>query len=704
MKSNVRSRETATTQVDATLETCEMDLYDSNVPKKHRGTDADRRDMQIHGRKQELHRIFGFASMMGFGSTLICTWELILAAAVSSSLLNGGTAGLVWGFFIAAVAFLFIYASLAEMTSMSPVSCGQYHWVSEFSPRRYQKYLSYLTGWLCTLGWQTALSSGAFIVGTILQGLITLHVSTYEPQPWHGTLMTMAVGCGVVVFNTCFAKKLPFVEGLLLMLHVVGLFAIIIPLWVLAPRNNTKAVFTEFTNNGGWSTNGVSFMIGLLPLVLSVLGFDSSVHMAEEVENAAITLPRAIMWSTFLNSVLGLVVVITICYTWGDMDEIRSTRLGFPFLQVFYNTTRSRTGTTIMAMIIVLTILASVLACNATASRQLWSFARDHGVPFSPFFAQVSRRWGIPANAVLTSLVILCLLSLINLGSLTALNAMFALTTGSLLASYILSIGCVVYKRLRGDALPPREWTLGRYGLPINIVSLHMRDPKQLRTLWIDAVCINQDDLNERGKQVLRMRDIYAVAVAVEVWLGKTDDDDDVAAMDLVGRLGQMVNDPEQALAQGFDAKYQEVFLEELEQCTPEVVQELSRARQEMAKVSWFIVDAIISDAFPDERLDSFTQVIRMAQCRRINLTHPPFVLQELLNQHRDCEATDPRDKVFGLLGLSGDVDDTGIEPDHTSSPQNIYADLFRKHVIATGSLDMICANRYPKNYDDLAS
>ena len=115
----------------------------------------------------------------------------------------------------------------------------------------------------------------------MLQGLITLNVSTYEPQPWHGTLIIIAVGIFTVVFNTCLAKKLPFVEGMLLMLHVVGLFAIIIPLWVLAPRNNTKAVFTEFTNNGGWPTKGVSFMVGLLPLVVSVLGFDSSVHMCK---------------------------------------------------------------------------------------------------------------------------------------------------------------------------------------------------------------------------------------------------------------------------------------------------------------------------------------------------------------------------------------------------------------------------------------
>lgn len=94
-------------------------------------------------------------------------------------------------------------------------------------------------------------------------------------------MFVIAVGFFTVFFNTFLAKRLPFVEGMMLILHVVGVFAIMIPLWVLAPRNNSKAVFTEFTNNGGWPTDGVSFMVGLNAIVVSLLGFDSSVHMCK---------------------------------------------------------------------------------------------------------------------------------------------------------------------------------------------------------------------------------------------------------------------------------------------------------------------------------------------------------------------------------------------------------------------------------------
>jgi amino acid transporter len=138
-------------------------------------------------------------------------------------------------------------------------------------------------GWLCFTGWQSGLVGCAFLSGTIIQGLIALDNPLYGYERWHGTLLVISITSFTVFFNTFLAKRLPLVEGLVLVLHIVGLFAIMIPLWILAPRNNSRAVFTEFTNNGGWATTGTSFMIGLQPLVVSVLGFDSSVHMCKSL-------------------------------------------------------------------------------------------------------------------------------------------------------------------------------------------------------------------------------------------------------------------------------------------------------------------------------------------------------------------------------------------------------------------------------------
>ena len=56
----------------------DIDVISSDVPKKYMGTENDRRDMIVLGKKQVLRRNFGFTTMLGFGSTVICSWEVVL--------------------------------------------------------------------------------------------------------------------------------------------------------------------------------------------------------------------------------------------------------------------------------------------------------------------------------------------------------------------------------------------------------------------------------------------------------------------------------------------------------------------------------------------------------------------------------------------------------------------------------------------------
>ncbi|KAK3615805.1 hypothetical protein LTR56_026368 [Elasticomyces elasticus] len=444
---------------------------DSYVEPKYDGTAADRQDMQEMGRVQELRRNFKFMSVLGFGCTLIGTWNFFLGL-ISFGLTDGGTAGLIYGFIICLAGFSCVYLSIAEMASMAPTSGGQYHWVSEFAPKNLQKYLSYISGYLVAVGWQGSICSTSFLAGTIIQGMVVLNDPTYSPQPYQGTLLVWAVMVFCVFFNIFLAKRLPFVEGILLIIYIVGFFVVIIPLWVLAPRSPASEVFTTFNNNGGWSGKGVAVMVGLGGVVPSLAGYDCAVHMAEEIKDASRTLPRAIVFGVAVNGTMGLIMVITVCFTLGDTQSILSTATGYPFIQVFFNATGSYAATNTMTALVVTVFTSAVISEIATSSRQLWSFARDGGLPCSSWVAKISPGAKIPLNAIFVSLVIVVLVSLINLGSPVALNAINSVTISALMSSYILTIGCVLYRRLSGQPLPLRRWSLGRLGMAFNIASL----------------------------------------------------------------------------------------------------------------------------------------------------------------------------------------------------------------------------------------
>lgn len=130
----------------------------------------------------------------------------------------------------------------------------------------------------------------------------------------------------------------------------------------------------------------------------------------------------------------------------------------------------------------------------ATSSRQLYAFARDNALPFSPWLSKVSSNH-IPLNAIIVTFMFTSLLSLINLsvypgslwnggrrsllitryldyrGSAAALNSLTSLSLCALLSAYITCIGCMLWRRLTGAPLLPSKFSLGKYGLAINLIS-----------------------------------------------------------------------------------------------------------------------------------------------------------------------------------------------------------------------------------------
>lgn len=117
---------------------------------------------------------------------------------------------------------------------------------------------------------------------------------------------------------------------------------------------------------------------------------DNDCNAAEEIADASITLPKAIIWSVAPNAFLGILVIVTLAFCSGNIEEVLQTRTGEPFVQIFYNATESRAGASVMVAIVIILLVSCCFSEVATASRQLWSFARDRGFPASNWLQHVS--------------------------------------------------------------------------------------------------------------------------------------------------------------------------------------------------------------------------------------------------------------------------------------------------------------------------
>ena len=164
--------------------------------------------------------------------------------------------------------------------------------------------------------------------------------------------------------NSVLAKKLPSIEGILLLLHVSGFIAILVTLWTLAPLSSPRSVFEEFNDGGDWHSKALAALVGILSPTLSLIGPDAVVHVSEEVRNASKTVPQIMLATALANGILGFVMLITICFCLGNLEDVLSTPTGYPFIQVRHH-----------KLIVLWSLLMSysgVLQCHAIERRRYY--------------------------------------------------------------------------------------------------------------------------------------------------------------------------------------------------------------------------------------------------------------------------------------------------------------------------------------------
>ena len=134
-------------------------------------------------------------------------------------------------------------------------------------------------GWLTVLGWQGAFATANFVTGSMVQGLIILTRPDYNPKPYQHMLLFWAAMAFAVFINVLASTVLPKFEGFILVLHILGYFAILLPLLILGDHQDPSQVFSLWLNLGNFPTQGLSFMVGLLGPVFMFLGADGAVHV-----------------------------------------------------------------------------------------------------------------------------------------------------------------------------------------------------------------------------------------------------------------------------------------------------------------------------------------------------------------------------------------------------------------------------------------
>jgi hypothetical protein len=221
----------------------------------------------------------------------------------------------------------------------------------------------------------------------------------------------------------------------------------------------------------------------------------------------------------------------------------------------------------------------------------------------------------------------------------------------------------------------------------------HLRHPQMKRNLWIDAICINQDDVHERGHQVSGMARVYASAEGVLVWLGPD------ASKIAEGSFSQIKAYAETPITITNN-------LIRFRRMTP-----LARHVFELSWFSrlWVVQELVLSHkalfCWGNAQIDhqNLSKAVNYSGegtwLRYIN--NYKRRVPELLRYTKHLSCSDPRDRIYGLLGLCDESDPLSeavaeLLPDYSRTVEEVFTDvacLFIDHASSRELLTQVDAS-----------
>jgi amino acid permease (GABA permease) len=430
-------------------------------------TDADAAELAQFGYKQEFSRSYDFMSSFSFALSISGLMGTI-SITYLYPLWSGGPAAAIWCWFVGAIGCLCIAWSVAEITSCFPTSGGMYYVITHVVPKKYVPVMCWIDAWLYFTGALTGACSTDFGAATLLMNIIQMYSNyTYVPTKGHITAVAILIMISHGAINSLPGSVLASITKYYCVVNICATIALIITLLAKCQDFNSGSyTFGTVINSTGWDSDGWAFLFGFLQVSWVMTAYDATSRMSEEAYNAAYLTPLAIATALTTTAILGWVLVIVITLTMGsDIDRILNTGTGQPIVEIYVIAMGKTGATAYLSLAFVVVWFCGAVATCYTA-RSLWSFSRDRGLPLYKFWYHLDPRTQAPIRCVWLVILINCCLTLINLGSNIAMNAIFSACAIATDWSYIIVIAAFALNREKmGVARGP--FNMGKFSKPV---------------------------------------------------------------------------------------------------------------------------------------------------------------------------------------------------------------------------------------------
>jgi len=442
----------------------------------------DAQDLATFGYRQELNRTLGsfsaFAAGFSYMSVLTGLFQTFAFGFAA-----GGTT-LLWSWPMVFAGQFVVALGFAELVAHYPLSGGVYQWSKLIG----SPFLGWLVGWTYI----------ACLIVTL--AAVALALQSTLPQIWPGFQMTglasmnaVVLGCVLLIMSTWLNSS---GVGLLAKVNNAGVFAELAGVVILI-----AALFFRSVRPANQLVSrpdpGPLLVSAAVTASYVLYGFDTAASLAEETEDPRRKAPRAILRALSATSALGMLVLFFALMAARDPLAVELGRASGGLSWLVKDVLGGRFGTAILCDV-VFAVTVCALATHAGAVRLMFAMARDGKLPFSGLLSRVSPDSKTPVvPAIVAGAAAIGILVInVNLPRLIELITVVAALWANL--AYLFVTTALLRRRFAGrqiseDSDAGSAFTLGRWGLPVNVVGAFWSAFMVLNLGWPRAAVYGAD-------------------------------------------------------------------------------------------------------------------------------------------------------------------------------------------------------------------
>jgi len=440
---------------------------------------AEAADLGELGYTQELERNIGtyesFAAGFSFVSILTTVFQLFAFG------FSFGGPGFFWTWPAVFAGQILVALMFAELAARWPISGAIYQWSTRLGGRLW----GWTAGWLMLVAQVVTVAAAAIALQVVLPSLWSgFQFAGDDPSlaSKSGSLNAVILGLilltATTVINAIGVKVMAIINSAGVTCEIVGVILLVICLFSRSKRGPGVVLHTE--GLGGHSGYVWPLLISGLMAAYVLVGFDSAGELSEETRDARGTAPKTIVRAVVFSGLFGALLLLAAMMAAPTVstDSDMST-VGMPYVVT------ERLGPVLGRFFIADVVVAAcvcTLAIQTATTRMVFSMARDRVLPFSAKLAAVSPRFRTPINAAIVVGVFAVAVLVLNVFQPAMYTALASVCIMLLYIAYLMVTAPMLLRRFQG--FPKKDapnvttaagkplFTLGRWGLPVNILAV----------------------------------------------------------------------------------------------------------------------------------------------------------------------------------------------------------------------------------------